>query len=89
MGSEKYLGRIKIIDIVDNGDNTNSLTYEVPDELKEEIVRSLGWEHWSSEKFNKIFLEALVNNAKNLERELGVAAPDDQRCVDVFDNRFI
>ena len=89
MSGEKLLGRIKIIDVIDNGDNTSSLTYEVPDNLKEEIVRSLGWEHWSSEKFNQIFLEALVKNAKNLEREFGVITPDDQRCVDVFDNRFI
>jgi len=82
------LGKIKIIDVIDNGDGTARLEYEVSDSLKKEIKRVFGWNRWSSKKFNEFFLEALTSHAKTLERKLGDSVTDDQRCVDVFDSKI-
>ena len=87
MNKSNILGQIKIIEVVDNGDGTARLDYEVTDALRKEIKRVFGWNRWSSKKFNEFFLEELNSHAKTLERELGDSTSSDQRCVDVFDNK--
>jgi hypothetical protein len=85
MNPEQYLGAIKIIDVVDNDNGTCSLTYEVPEQLKASIKRSMGWKRWSSKKFNDFFLEALTKYAKDMETEHNNNVARDQCLIDVFD----
>lgn len=71
MSKEKKLGLIKIIEIKENGDGTCTIVYEVPNDLKDYFKQYFGWKRWSSKKFNEFFLEALMKNAKTLERKSG------------------
>jgi len=89
MIDSKILGRIAILEIKDNDNQTCTITYEVPDELKENLKQSFGWKRWSSKKFNQFFLEVLTKYAKELERESGDTTSSDQHRVDVFDNKSV
>lgn len=89
MIDSRLLGRITILEVIDNSNGTCTLTYEVPEELKVSIKRHFGWKHWSSKKFNTFFLEALANYAKTLEREFGTSSNGREHLVDVFDNKSV
>lgn len=89
MSDSKLLGCIVIKEIKYNSDGTCTLELEVPDDLTENLKQSLGSKRWSSKKFNESLLEALTKHAKDMERESGNIAPNDQHRFDVFDSESI
>jgi hypothetical protein len=86
MIKEKVLGQIKIEEIKENGDGTCTITYQVPDDLKDYLKQYFGWKRWSSKKFNEFFLEALMKNAETMERESRNNSTTIEHSVDVSDN---
>lgn len=55
MEKEKVLGQIKIIDVIENNNGTCTISYEVPEALKEILKQQFGWKRWSAKRFNDFF----------------------------------
>jgi hypothetical protein len=87
MSKEKALGLIKIIEIKVNDNGTCTINYEVPEDLKTYFKNYFGWKRWSSKKFNEFFLEALMKNAKTLERESGSNTAVAEHSPNVSDDK--
>lgn len=62
------VGKIKVIDIVDNNDGTSSITFEADDKFKEWFMKRENLKRWSHKRFNKFVLEALQYSLE-LEKE--------------------
>ena len=59
----KSLGTLKVLEVVDNPDDSATIHFEVSDEFQVNLVREMGWPEWSQERFEKLVLEALERAA--------------------------
>lgn len=55
----KGLGTLKVLEVVENPDGTATIHFDVSEEFQANLVREMGWNEWSQEKFEKLVLEAL------------------------------
>jgi hypothetical protein len=69
MENEKYLGKIKVVDIVDNPDGSASVTFEADDEFKEWFKKTNNLKKWSQKRFNRFLQDAIDHLASDLKEE--------------------
>lgn len=68
---EKIIGQIKVLEVVENADGTATVHFDVPDNVMEEIKKSMGWKRWSNKKFNELVLNSLDYYARQVQLEKG------------------
>lgn len=56
---ETYLGKIKVVDIIDNEDGTSSVTFEADDEFKDWFKKKYNLKKWSQKRFNEFLQDAI------------------------------
>lgn len=56
---ENVLGTIVVESVTDNPDGTSTIVFNIPDEAKENIKKTMGWKRWSNKKFNQLVIESL------------------------------
>lgn len=71
----KILGSIKVIDVKDNPDGTATITFDISDEVKENIKRALKWKRWSQKRFETYIQNSLMDLVKELEAKHGIGQP--------------
>ena len=63
------LDLIKIQEIKDNEDGSVTVIFEeIPQELKNSLVKRLKWTSWSDEKFSILVNQAIMNLVSETER---------------------
>lgn len=71
----KILGSIKVIDVKDNPDGTATITFDISDEVKENLKRALKWKRWSQKRFETYIQNSLMELVKELEAKHGIGQP--------------
>lgn len=71
----KILGSIKVIDVKDNPDGTATITFDISDEVKENLKRALKWKRWSQKRFETYIQNSLMDLVKELEAKHGIGQP--------------
>ena len=74
MENEQYLGKIKVVDIVDNADGSASVTFEADDEFKDWFKKKHNLKKWSEKRFNKFLQDAIDHMAAQLKEEQNAIA---------------
>ena len=85
---EKILGRITVESVTDNPDGTSTIVFNIPDDVKENIKKTMGWNRWSTKKFNELVTESIMRTYKD-STEMTNEQPTRQantNLVDPFDN---
>lgn len=86
---KKFLGKILVVSVTDNPDNTSTIIFNIPDDVKKNIKQTLGWKRWSNKKFNQLVTESLEMMYKTHRKELedGVQTRQiNSNLIDPFDN---
>lgn len=71
----KILGSIKVIDVKDNPDGSATITFDISDEVKENLKRALKWKRWSQKRFETYIQNSLMDLVKELEAKHGIGQP--------------
>ena len=59
---------IKVVDVVSQEDGTALLNLDIDQSTKKYIMKTQGWKRWSTKKFQKLFIEALMRGVKEEEK---------------------
>ena len=52
---------IKVIDIIDQPDGSALVNLDISQDTKNLIKKSYGWKRWDAKKFEKLFIDGLMN----------------------------
>lgn len=66
---ETYLGKIKVVDIIDNADGSASVTFEADDEFKNWFKKKHNLKKWSEKRFNKFLQDAIDHMTAQMKEE--------------------
>jgi len=65
------LGKLDVIDVIDQPDGTAKVILEFDDETKNSIKKAYGWERWSNKKFEKLLITAIYNYVESQKQKEG------------------
>jgi DNA-binding IscR family transcriptional regulator len=69
MENNKPVGKIKVVDIVDNLDGSCSVTFEADEQFKKWFKKTNNLKKWSQRRFNTFIQNAIDHMAARLKEE--------------------
>lgn len=57
--------RLKILEVIDNMNDSDTVVLELPDEFREWFKEEQGLKRWSNKRFQKVMSEAIKKYLKN------------------------
>jgi hypothetical protein len=70
--NNELLGTIQVLDIVENADGSATITFDIPDEVKNNLKKTFKWKRWSQKRFETLVIKALTDAARKGEEENGI-----------------
>ena len=65
------LGKLDVIDVIDQPDGTAKVILEFDHETKNAIKQMYGWKRWSDKKFEKLLITAIYNYVESKKQKEG------------------
>lgn len=65
------LGKLDVIDVIDQPDGTAKVILEFDDETKNAIKQMYGWKRWNTKKFEKLLITAIYNYVESKKQKEG------------------
>ncbi len=65
------LGKIDVIDVIDQPDGTAKVILEFDDETKNAIKQMYGWKRWNTKKFEELLITAIYNYVETQKQNEG------------------
>lgn len=70
--SNQTIGTIKVAQVLENPDGSATVTFDVSNEVKNNLKKALNWKRWSQKRFETFVLKALTDYAAQLEEKHGI-----------------
>jgi hypothetical protein len=61
--------KIKVIDVIDQPDGSALVNLDINQHTKNLIKESYGWKRWDAKKFQKLFIDGLMNLVSKVENK--------------------
>jgi len=69
MQNEEYLGKLKVVDIIDDPNGSAKVTFEADDKFKKWFKEKHNLKKWSQKRFNKFLQDVIDRMTVQLKEE--------------------